>query len=239
MKRTSLWRTAKADLRLVPGVLTACFCISVVIMNLLANKIIFSTEFIAADGGILVSWAAFLSMDIVTKAFGQRVATTLSFCALTVNLLVCLIFWTVSIIPTETDYTAFNTTVGGVWFIVLSSSIAFITSAILNNSLNAAIGRAFRKNPDGKAAYVTRSFVSTFVGQFWDNLVFSILTFMVFAPVYWGNEYGLSFMQCAGCAVMGAILELVMEVIFSPFGYIVLKRWRQEGILNTGKEHAA
>ena len=106
MKRSSLWRTAKADLRLVPGVLTACFCISVVIMNLLANKIIFSTEYIAADGGILVSWAAFLSMDIVTKAFGQRVATTLSFFAMAVNLLVSLIFWTVSIIPSETDYTA-------------------------------------------------------------------------------------------------------------------------------------
>ena len=238
MKHPSLWRTARADLRLVPGVVTALFCVSVVIMNLLANKIIFQTDLIAADGGILVSWVAFLCMDIVTKAFGQRAATTLSFFALLTNLLVSLIFYFVSIIPTEADYTAFNMTVGGTWFILLNSSIAFITSAVVNNSLNAAIGRFFRKNPDGKAAYVTRSYISTFIGQFWDNLVFAILTFMVFAPVYWGPEYGLTLVQCLNCAVLGAVLELIMEIVFSPFGYMVLKQWRQDGIGISGKEQA-
>ncbi len=239
MKRPSLWQTARADLLLVPGVLTALFCVSVVIMNLLANKIVFETDWIAADGGILVSWVAFLSMDIVTKAFGKRAATTLSFFALLTNLFVSLIFYIVSIIPTETDYTAFNATVGGTWFILLNSSFAFITSAIVNNSLNAAVGNLFRKHPDGKAAYMTRSYVSTFVGQFWDNLVFAVLTFMLFAPRYWGPEYGLTILQCLNSAVLGAVLELLMEVVFSPIGYMVLKRWQREGICGTGKESGA
>ena len=96
MKRPSLWQTARADLLLVPGVLTALFCVSVVIMNLLANKIVFETDWIAADGGILVSWVAFLSMDIVTKAFGKRAATTLSFFAL---LFWLLPFFSLSLLP--------------------------------------------------------------------------------------------------------------------------------------------
>lgn len=239
MKRPSLWQEAKSDLRLVPGVLTACFCLSVVMMNLLANKIIFRLDFVAADGGLLVSWVVFLSMDIVTKAFGQRTATTLSFFALGINLCVSLLFWLVSIIPTETDYTAFNTTVGGVWFIVFSSSVAFIASAILNNCLNETIGRFFRKNPDGKAAYITRSYISTLVGQFFDNLIFAVLTFMVFAPVFWGPEYSLTLSQCLGSAILGALLELMVEIVFSPVGYIVLKRWKKEGIIRDRKEHTA
>ena len=40
-------------------------------------------------------------------------------------------FFIVSIIPTETDFSAFNKTVGGTWFILLSSSIAFISSAVI------------------------------------------------------------------------------------------------------------
>ena len=86
MKRPSLWQTAKADLRCVPGVVTALFCISVVLMNLLANKTIYQSDAIALDGGILISWLSFLCMDIVTKAFGRRTATTLSIFALLTNL---------------------------------------------------------------------------------------------------------------------------------------------------------
>ena len=73
MKSASVLQTAKVNLRRVPGVITALFCISVIIMNLLANKTIYQSGIIAADGGILISWLTFLCMDIVTKALGQRI----------------------------------------------------------------------------------------------------------------------------------------------------------------------
>ena len=238
MKRPSLCQTVIRDLRLVPGVVTSLFAIAVVTMNLLANKTIYQSDLIAVDGGILVSWLAFLCMDIVTKAFGERIATTLSVFALLTNLLVCLLFYIVSIIPTETDYSAFNSIIGGTWFILLSSSIAFISSAVINNMLNAAVGRCFRKNPDGKAAYMARSYVSTFIGQFWDNFVFASLTFMVFAPVYW-DGFSWTLTQCLTCSLLGACLELIMEVIFSPFGYMVLKKWQRDGICDSGEERIA
>jgi uncharacterized PurR-regulated membrane protein YhhQ (DUF165 family) len=167
-------------------------------------------------------------MDVVTKGFGQRTATTLSIFALGINLFVSLIFCLCSIIPTETDYSGFNTIFGGTWFILLSSSIAFLLSAIVNNSVNESIGRYFRKNPDGKLAYITRSYVSTFIGQFVDNFVFAGLTFMVFAPIYW-DGFSWTLPQCITCSLIGAVLELIMEVIFSPLGYELLKKWRREG----------
>ncbi len=235
MKRPSLWQTAKADLRCVPGVVTALFCISVVLMNLLANKTIYQSDAIALDGGILISWLSFLCMDIVTKAFGRRTATTLSIFALLCNLFACLLFCIVSAIPTETDYTAFNTIFASTWFILFSSSVAFLSSAIINIVLNAAVGKCFRKNPDGKAAFMARSYVSTFIGQFCDNFIFAVLTFMVFAPIYW-DGFSWTLTQCVTCSLAGALLELLMEVFFSPFGYLVLKRWQREGVCPSGEE---
>ena len=66
--------SATADTKLlfrnIPSVITALFTVSVVVMNILANKTIFQNEWLAIDGGILVSWLSFLCMDIITKAFG-------------------------------------------------------------------------------------------------------------------------------------------------------------------------
>ena len=216
--------------RSTPSIIVALFTISVVTMNILANKTIFESKIIAIDGGILVSWLSFLCMDIMTRAFGPKAATKLSVFAISVNLLVCLIFFVVSIIPTKEDFSAFNQVIGGTWFILLSSTIAFLSSAFLNNFLNWSIGKMFRKNPDGKLAYVTRSYVSTFIGQFFDNLIFAMLTFMVFAPIFW-DGFHWTLIQCITCSLLGAFLELLMEVIFSPFGYMVLKLWEKDGVV--------
>ncbi len=224
------WRDTRVLFRSIPSVVTALFTISVVTMNILANKTIYQSEIIAVDGGILVSWLSFLCMDIVTKAFGPKAATKLSVFATGTNLLVCLIFYVVSIIPTETDFSAFNTVVGGTWFILLSSTVAFLSSALVNNFLNWSIGKLFRKHPDGKLAYVTRSYVSTFIGQFFDNFVFAALTFMVFAPIFW-DGFRWTPLQCFTCSLLGAGLELVMEVVFSPIGYYVLKQWEKDGVV--------
>ena len=216
-------------LRNIPSPVVALFVVSVISMNLLANKTIYQAEYLAIDGGILVSWLAFLSMDMVTKHFGPRASTRMSIFALLVNLLACLIFFIVSVIPTNTDYSAFNTIIGGTWFILLSSSIAFICSAIINNVLNFLVGKMFKKNPDGKLAFVTRSYISTFIAQFFDNFIFAILTFMVFAPIFW-DGFSWTFIQTFMCSLLGAGLELFMEIVFSPIGYYVTKKWKKQHV---------
>lgn len=221
-------------LRSIPSAAVALFVISVIAMNILANKTLYQSTYLAIDGGILVSWLSFMTMDIVTKHFGPRASTRLSIFATLVNLLTCLIFYIVSIIPSNADdYSAFNTIIGGTWFILLSSTIAFISSAIINNGTNALIGKMFKKNPDGKLAFITRSYVSTFIGQFFDNLIFAMLTFMVFAPIFW-DGFSWTFIQCVTCSIIGAGLELVLEIFFSPVGYRITKNWKKN---NIGKDY--
>ncbi|MFR1805173.1 MAG: hypothetical protein ACLSWS_24560, partial [Faecalispora jeddahensis] len=51
-------------LRSIPPTVVSLFVVSVICMNLLANKTLVQTDWIALDGGILISWLSFMCMDI-------------------------------------------------------------------------------------------------------------------------------------------------------------------------------
>lgn len=220
----------KILLRSIPATVVTLFAVSVISMNLLANKTLIQLPFLALDGGMLVSWLSFLCMDIITKHFGAKASNLISLHAALINLLTCFIFFVASAIPsTANDYAAFDGIFGGTWFILLGSTVAFLLSALANNTLNALIGKAFRKNPNGKTAYITRTYISTFVGQFLDNAIFSLLVFRLMAPVFW-NGFHWTVLQCLMCALTGAVAELIMEMVFSPIGYKITKKWHQEQV---------
>lgn len=217
-------------LRSIPSTVVSLFVVSVICMNLLANKTIIQTKYIVLDGGILISWISFMCMDIITKYFGPKASNKVAVLASAINLLTCLIFYVASIIPSDAnDYTALNEILGGTWFILLGSTIAFLLSAVINNLINWLIGKAFYNNPDGKAAYAAQSYISTFIGQFMDNLIFSVIVFMIFAPIYW-NGFCWTLLQCTMCALTGAIAELIMEIVFSPIGYSIIKKWKEQNV---------
>ena len=217
-------------LRSIPATVMTLFVVSVVCMNLLANKTLLQLEWIAIDGGILISWLSFMCMDIVTKHFGPGASNRISVLAAIINLLTCLIFFVASIIPSNAgDYSVFDGIFGGTWFILLGSTVAFLSSAVINNMLNFVIGKAFKKNPDGKAAYAMRTYVSTFIGQFFDNFIFSVIVFVGFAPIFW-DGFHWTLLQCAMCALTGAIAELIMEIVFSPIGYRIVTYWKGNSV---------
>ena len=221
-------------LRCVPATVVTLFVISVISMNLLANKTLVQLPWLALDGGMLISWLSFMCMDIITKHFGPRAANRITLLAAAINVLTCLIFYIASVIPSNAaDYTAFDSILGGTWFILLGSTVAFLSSGVINNSLNHALGRAFRRNPPGKLAFAVQSYVSTFVGQFMDNFIFSVIVFMFFAPRYW-DGFHWTLLQCSMCALTGAAAELLMEILFSPIGYRICRRWRKS---NLGREY--
>lgn len=217
-------------LRSIPSTVVSLFVVSVICMNLLANKTLYQNDWIALDGGILISWLSFMCMDIITKYFGPKASNKVAILASVINLLTCFIFYIASIIPSDADdYTALDSILGGTWFILLGSTVAFLFSALVNNFLNWAIGNAFHENPDGKLAYITRTYISTFIGQFIDNLIFSVIVFVIFAPIYW-NGFHWTVLQSAMCALTGAVAELIMEIIFSPFGYRIVTDWKKHSI---------
>ncbi len=240
MSLLSLWKREKKRtcllLKGIPTTVVTLFVVSVICMNLLANKTLVQLPWIALDGGILISWLSFMCMDIMTKHFGPGAANRISLLAVMINLLTCLIFYTAGSIPSSAaDYTAFDSIFQGTWFILLGSTVAFLASALLNNFLNFSVGRMFRRAPDGRMAYAMRAYVSTFIAQFFDNLLFSLIVFVGFAPLYW-NGFSWTVLQCVMCALTGAVAELLMEVIFSPIGYAIVTHWRKHDV---GKEYLA
>ena len=211
-------------IRSVPPLLFSLLVLSVVGMNLLANKSIDTgVDWLALDCGILFSWLTFLSMDVLTHNYGPKTATVLSLAALGLNLLMALIFFLASRVPgvwgesfvdgSETVInTALDRTFGGTWYVTLGRSVAFAVSAALNNFLNYGIGTLLRKN-ESFGSFAIRSYVSTFLAQFADNLIFALIVSR--------NFFGWTTLQCFTCALTGALLELLFEVVFSPLGYRV------------------
>ena len=214
-------------LRTVPPFLVSLLILSIVGMNLLANKSIDTgLDWLALDCGIILSWLTFLTMDITTHCYGPRAATLLSVAALMVNLFMALAFFAASRIPgvwgesfvegsEAVINTALDNTFAGTWYIILGSSIAFVCSAVINNFLNHGIGKLAGWKP-GFGVFALRSYVSTFIAQFADNLIFALIVSR--------NFFGWSMLQCFTCALTGAVMELLFEVVFSPLGYRISRR---------------
>ena len=230
MKRTIT--EFRSLLRSVPPLLAALLILSVVGMNLLANKSINTgVDWLALDCGILFSWLTFLTMDILTQRYGPGAATLMSLAALAMNLLMAFLFFLASRIPgvwgesyaegsEAVINAALNNTFGGTWYVILGSSVAFAVSALLNNFLNHGVGKLLKRDR-GFGGFALRAYVSTFLAQFADNLVFALLVSRLF--------FGWTMVQCFTCALTGAVLELLFEVLFSPLGYRVSRRILAEG----------
>ena len=222
----------KILLRSIPSLITALFVTAVVMMNLLANKSIDTgTSWLALDCGIILSWLVFLLMDVTTKRFGVRAANILSIIALVINLFFSAFLIAASHIPgvwsqsfVEGAENVINGALDGTfrssWFVILGSSVAFATSAFLNNFLNMFFGRLFKKK--NFLAFSVSCYASTVIAQFLDNLLFAFIVSYHF--------FGWTPLQCVTCAATGAVAELIFEIVFSPVGYRAVKRMEAEKV---------
>ena len=222
----------KLLLRNAPTVTMIFFVLSVVFMNIFAGKELLNINYLALDCGFLLSWMSFLCMDMLTKRYGAKAAIKLSFFAVAVNLICCGIFFVMSKVGnhwsefystgSELSDAALNNTFGGTWYVLVGSMTAFAIAAIVNAIINVSIGKLMKRK--NFFEYAIRSYVSTAFGQFVDNFVFASLVSVVF--------FGWTWTQVVFCSLVGAGMELLSEVIFSPIGFKVCKRWEAEKVGN-------
>ena len=218
----------------------ALYVLSLVCMNLLANKGIALPQpeswnidgkpIFVSTAGIFVSWISFLSMDILVKLYGPSISFKVSFYALIINLLCTILFYFVGSIPGywgesyneygEVINKALDNTFKGNWQIVVGSSIAFVVSSIVNILVNFYLGTLLNDKGVNYGKFAARSFISTIIGQFVDNIVFGlIVSYLLF---------GWTIPQVIGLGLAAALLELIFEIIFSPIGYAVVKKTRKK-----------
>lgn len=219
----------RAILEKVPSLALTTFVLAVVMMNLLANKELFHTDWVALDCGFVLSWIPFLLMDCFCKVYGGRDALRISILAIAINLLTFGIFKLVSLTPgmwggfyatglTEVN-DALNDTIGGSTWIVLGSAFAMAVSSAANSIINMAVAGIIRSG--GFSEFAARSFISTGISQFIDNFVFALV---VSVPLF-----GWSLKQALFCSITAAGFELIMEILFSGTGYKLAERWSRDG----------
>lgn len=221
-------------LRNVPSMVISVFILSVVCMNLVAGKELFSSKYFCINCGLALSWISFLCMDCICKRFGAKASIKVSLLAMFVNVVTVGIFWMLSMTPGRwaAYYSAsdpavgeyinagLNSTFGSAWYVVLGSAIAMLLSSVVNAVLNELIGKKVDKG--GYSGFAVRSFISTAVGQWVDNFVFSALVSHVF--------FGWNWTQVLICSTTSMVIELIAEAVFSPVGYKISKGWEKEGI---------
>ena len=86
-------------LRNIPSLVISLFIVSVIMMNLLANKEFVSMKYLALDCGFVLSWISFICMDMICKRFGAKAAAKISILAMFINLCVVLVFKLMSLTP--------------------------------------------------------------------------------------------------------------------------------------------
>ena len=214
------------------------FVLSVVAMNVLANKSIDlswlpgnNTEagelgWLALDCGILVSWLAFFAMDNIVRRFGPKASTQMTLVAVFVNLVICGIFliagnipgfWGESYVEVGGDLInqGLDNTISGTWYVLMGSTVAFISSAIVHGLTSTAVGKMF-KNKESLKAYAVCSAFGTSLGQFVDNMIFALIVSL--------NFFGWNLLQCIMCSLTGMLVEFLLSVIFVPIGHRIYKR---------------
>lgn len=208
------------------------FVLSVVLMNLLASKSIDlswvpgnngSYPWLALDCGLFVSWLAFFSMDNIVRRFGPKASTKMTLVAVFINLVVCAVLlfagtvsgeWGASYEFTGQINEALDSTIAGTWYVLLGSTIAFITSAVVHGVTSFTISKLF-KDKESLKTYAVCSSVATSLGQFVDNFLFAFIVSRVF--------FGWNILQCIMCSVSGMVVEFLLSFVFVPLGHKIYK----------------
>ncbi len=216
--------------RAIPSLFFTSLVLSVVLMNLLANKELVNMRFLALDCGTLLSWISFLCMDVICKHFGTKAAYKVAVVTVLFNLISCGFFALAAVMPgnwgefytTQNPQTnaALNATFGGSWYVLFGSTVAMSVAFFTNAFLNGQIGKRLLR--DDFASFATRSLVSTALAQFLDNLLFALLVSY--------RLFGWELSQVFVCALTTMAFELACAALFTPFGYAIVKSWRRNGV---------
>lgn len=223
------------DFKKVPSWLVALSLITTLLMNLLANKTLFSdSSLFSIDCGTIVSWVMFLVMDIATQKYGGKASFAITIFDVIITLGMSGLMCIVAIIPetavsgwfqTAEVSIALNNLIGNNYLVVMTSLFAFVCASIVDIISNLTFGKLLDKTKTfngennkrtvkGFFVYFIRAYGSTFLSQFIDNLVFMIIAY----PLLFSMPCSVSSILLG--ALLTAIFELVVEFIFAPIGYL-------------------
>lgn len=236
-------------LRNVPALALTLITLATVLMNILANKSIIELPrlgdgdyWLVQDAGLIFSWIGFLVGDLMVKNYGSKNAIRVNLTCLGISLFISGLLAIVGVIPgtwsASYDYAgqvneALNATMGNVWYVILGSALASAVGLIINGLTQGLLLKKIEaKHGDKYWGFFAASAGSTMIGQFIDNFVFAAIVSVPF--------FGWTWFSVFSCSLFGMLIELVVELIFSPITYKISKNWKKNKIgvefMNKGDE---
>ena len=202
------------------GVFMAIYAVFTVVQNLFEMKTLGTAKFSFAGGGIMLSWATFMIMDITTEVFGKKATMKVYTFAGLLNLFIVLLAQIVIAIPGV--YPEQNAAFAQIFSNGIRTALSSFAAFWLGNFVNMQIMAGMKAKDHSKSRFLffLRAVVSTIFGQFVDNLLFATLAF---API------GLSAFEMARkdiltSSLFGTFVETMVESCFVPFITIPVSR---------------
>lgn len=189
---------------------------------------------IIQDAGIIVSWVGFLTGDLIVKAYGPKNGIRVNLTSLAISLFTSIILTFSALVPGDWSpifdpsinsgnigefiNASCNAIMGNVWYVILGSAFASAISLTCNGLIQGLLlKKVEKKHGDKYAGFLIASTGSTVIAQFIDNVVFATLISVHF--------FGWNWYQVLCCSAIGAIFELLIEVVFTPLTYKIYKIW--------------
>lgn len=190
-------------------IIIAFFAAMLLISNLAATKLIAFGPIIT-DGGAVLFPLIYIFNDVLTEVYGYKQARRAIWIGFAVMLLAVVAFTIVRYLPGAAEYTAqssYEAVLGFFPRIVLASLSAYLVGSFLNSYVLAKL----KVRTKGKQLWL-RLIGSTFVGEFFDTVVFALIAF--------GGILG--FGDMITFILIGWLFKTGVEVVLLPLTYRVI-----------------
>lgn len=191
-------------------IIIAVFAAMLLISNLAATKLVAFGPIIT-DGGAVLFPLIYIFGDVLTEVYGYKRTRRAIWIGFGVMLLAVTCFTIVRYLPGAAEYTAqasYEAVLGFFPRIVLASLAAYLVGSFLNSYVLAKL----KVKTKGKKLWF-RLIGSTFVGEFFDTVVFALIAF--------GGILGYSDMVIF--ILVGWLFKTGVEVVLLPVTYRVVK----------------
>ena len=194
------------------SIIMSLYCVFTVVQNLFEMKTIGTEAFAFGGGGIMLSWATFMLMDICTEIYGKKATMQVYTMAGLVNILIVVLAQIVIAFPGvyPEQNQAFAQIFSNGPRTVLASFAAFWMGNFVN--MNIMLKMKDKDKSGSSFLLFLRALVSTVFGQFVDNAFFAALAF---APVGI-SLFEMTWRDILTSSLFGTGMETLIESCFMP-----------------------
>lgn len=194
------------------AVVMSLYSVFTVVQNLFEMKTIGTESFAFGGGGLMLSWATFMLMDISTELLGKKDTMKIYTFAGLLNLFIVVLAQIVIAFPGV--YPEQNEAFILIFSNGIRTAFASFAAFWMGNFVNMQIMIKMKEvdSSGSKFMLFVRALVSTIFGQFVDNAFFAILAF---APVGI-SVFEMTWKDIFTTSAFGTFMESIIESVWMP-----------------------